>query len=38
MWILEAVDEEGNALAFTEATLDGCYLAAMNYPDTPIPF
>ena len=38
MWILEAVDEEGNALTFTEATLDECYLAAMNYPDTPPPF
>jgi hypothetical protein len=37
-WMMETVDGNGDIQSFIEATLDECYLAAMNYPDTPPPF
>jgi hypothetical protein len=37
-WMVEMVDDNGDILSFIEATLAECYLAAMNYPDTPPPF
>ena len=37
-WQVTFVQGDGNMIPVAGATLDDCYLAAMNYPDTPPPF
>jgi hypothetical protein len=37
-WALTMIDGGGETIWTSGDTLDGCYLAAMNYPDTPPPF